>query len=387
MSVETTAIVGAGIAGLTAALCLARQGIRSVILERADHLSEVGAGLQISPNSAKILNDIGVLAKLEPLWNEPESVNLVSGITLQALAAVPVGRNARTRWGAPYGVLLRATLQKALLDAVLENPLCRLMLGQDIAAFTKDSIAGITGIAPDLIIGADGVWSTVRKSMTTCEKSHFSGSFAWRFMVDPGLCPAQLGHDHVTAFLGPYAHVVTYPIRETTSLNIVCITTGDEPEEAWSKTVDAVRKKELLRQFSGWNPAIARMLDGAREITYWPLYQMADGPWQNGRETVLIGDAAHAMTPFAAQGASMAIEDADLLALYIRKQGLTNALAQFEADRRKRVARVRSRGAFNSFAYHASGPVGFARDLVLKWRSPASLAADLDWLYGYTSQP
>ncbi len=110
---------------------------------------------------------------------------------------------------------------------------------------------------------------------------------------------------------------------------------------------------------------------------------MADGPWQNGHETVLIGDAAHAMTPFAAQGASMAIEDADLLANYIARGPLPSALSGFEAERRKRVARVRSRGAFNNFAYHASGPVAFARDLVLKWRAPASLAADLDWLYGY----
>ncbi len=277
MPVAKTAIVGAGIAGLTAALCLARQGIHSVILERADHLSEVGAGLQISPNSANILKHIGVLAKLEPLWNEPDSINLVSGITLDALASVPVGKNARSRWGAPYGVLLRATLQKALLDTVLENQHCRLLLGQNMAGFTRESIALATGVEPDLIIGADGVWSTVRKSILACENSRFSGSIAWRFMVDPALCPAGMDPASVTAFLGPSAHIVTYPIRETDSMNIVCITTGDEPEEAWNTMVDAVRKKELLRQFLGWNPGDypdARQRQGTHLLA-----SLRDGGW------------------------------------------------------------------------------------------------------------
>ena len=142
MPVEHAAIAGAGIAGLTAALALAKRGIRSDIFEQAGELAEVGAGLQLSPNASRILRELGVLAEIEKCWLEPEMIRLVAGDTLRQLAAVPAGRFARERWDAPYGVLHRATLQRVLLDAVRANPLCRLHLGSPIES------AGFPALSP-----------------------------------------------------------------------------------------------------------------------------------------------------------------------------------------------------------------------------------------------
>ncbi|MBB2674788.1 UNVERIFIED_ORG: salicylate hydroxylase [Rhizobium esperanzae] len=377
MPAEHAAIIGAGIAGLTAALSLSRRGISSEIFEQADELTEVGAGLQLSPNASCILADLGILDGLSKIWLEPESIRLISGSSLRQLAAVPAGKFARQRWGAPYGVLHRTTLQKALLAAVEADPLCRLRLGRRMEAGPPPSERPV-----DVVIGADGVWSKLRQSIAGSPSPRFSGNIAYRFTVAEDEAPGFLERTSVSAFLGGSAHLVSYPLKETGSFNMVAITAGNIAPQAWHSEPTAEQRAQLRSRLAGWNAAIVSLLERQRKLTFWPLFETTSGAWQDGR-AVLIGDAAHAMMPFAAQGAAMAIEDAYELAAFLSDRPVAEALAHFERHRAPRIAKLRQRGAFNRFAYHARGPIRIGRDLVLGLKPPQSLAADLDWIYGY----
>ncbi|MBB4569686.1 FAD-dependent monooxygenase [Rhizobium leucaenae] len=383
MPIKTAAIIGAGIAGLTAALALARNGIRAAIFEQAEALTEVGAGLQISPNASRILDTLGVLDALRPVWLEPAEVRLVSGSSLRLLASVPCGSFARERWGSPYGAVHRATLQKALLAAVTANPLCELHLGRAIDVTDRQVLDAAIREDVDMIIGADGVWSRTRALVPSAPSPHFSGNIAWRFTIPETSAPSILDRTSVTAFLGPSAHLVSYPIKEHATFNIVANISGSSTSHDWSATGTKAQREHLLRRFSGWNDAITSMLERQEQATFWPLYEASAGRWHNGANVILIGDAAHAMMPFAAQGAAMAIEDAFELAGMVASHPLAEALDLFEKHRLPRIARLRQRAAFNQFAYHVRGPVRLARDLVLSMRPPQRLAADLDWIYGY----
>ncbi len=382
MPSDRIAIIGAGIAGLTAALAFARKGMSCDIFEQASALTEVGAGLQISPNASRILASLGVLDNIEPVWCEPRQINLISGTNLRPISHVPAGSFARDRWGSPYGVLHRATLQAALIEAVEAQPLCQLKLGQPVS--TTETIP-----AEDyrLLVGADGVWSQMRHCVPKGPEPHFSGNVAWRFTVSNNALQGFLSPDTVSAFLGPSAHLVCYPLREAQAYNLVAIASGINPGETWDAETTEPQRELLLTRLRNWDRSILRLLANADTPTFWPLYEMSPGRWHNGRDTVLIGDAAHAMMPFAAQGAAMAIEDAFLLASHVAgSPSLPQALDAFEADRVPRISRVRARGSFNRFAYHARGPIRLGRDLVLSLKPPHSLAADLDWLYGYRSR-
>ncbi|MDI7863994.1 FAD-dependent monooxygenase [Rhizobiaceae bacterium n13] len=386
MPVKSAAIIGGGIAGLTAALALSGKGVACDVFEQAEQFAEVGAGLQLSPNASRVLARLGILADIEKVWLEPESIRLVSGTSLKALAAVPAEGFARDRWGAPYGVLHRATLQGILLKAVLSNPLCRLHQGLRIEPTNAASLATISGSAPpDIVIGADGVWSRMRRSIAGSGNARFSGHVAWRFVVPRQEAPSFLDRRNVVAFLGPASHLVCYPLDDAGDFNIVAITTGKTPGETWSAHDGGSGKKLSDSHFAGWAPGIRSLLASATGVTHWPLYEVGAGHWHDSRNMVLIGDAAHAMLPFAAQGAAMAIEDAYELAETISAQPLPDALTAFEMRRKPRIEALRKRGDFNRFAYHARGPIRLGRDLVLSLRPPQSLASDLDWIYGYKS--
>ncbi|MBY5547389.1 NAD(P)-binding protein [Rhizobium leguminosarum] len=378
MPVEHAAIIGAGISGLTAALALSRRGISSEIFEQAGELTDIGAGLQVSPNASRILAELDILEGLSKVWLEPDAIRLISGGSLRQLAAVPAGKFARERWGAPYGVLHRTTLQKTLLAAVAADPRCRLHLGVRI-----DSTLPPFERAADIVIGADGVWSKLRQFVPGSPPPRFSGNIAYRFTIAETEAPGFLDRASVSAFLGGSAHLVCYPLRESGSFNMVVITAGNIAPQAWQSEPTAEQRAQLRARLSGWNTAIVSLLEKHRKLTFWPLFETTSGAWQDGRKTVLIGDAAHAMMPFAAQGAAMAIEDAYELAAFLSNRPVAEALARFERHRAPRIAKLRQRGAFNRFAYHAKGPIRIGRDLVLGLKPPLSLAADLDWIYGY----
>ena len=301
-------------------------------------------------------------------------VDLADGKSLRRLASVPAGRFACERWGSPYAVLHRGDLQRILLDAVSNEPRCNVTLSQRI-----DS--GHPPAGQGLLIGADGVWSRTRNHLQGAGKSRFSGNIAWRMTLRQADLPSFFDISRVTAFLGGGAHMVAYPLSGG-RFNIVAISKGAALSENWNSEVPD--RGELQRAFAGWHPELTALLRHAPEITRWPLHEVTDGAWHSGGETVLIGDAAHATMPFAAQGAAMAIEDAFELAHFLSNGAERPAALQaFEEHRRKRIARVRSRGAFNRFAYHAAGPLKLGRDIVLSLRKPQSLSGDFDWLYGY----
>jgi salicylate hydroxylase len=379
---KSVAIVGAGIAGLVSALAFARKGVASTVVERTATLQGTGAGLQLSPNATYVLGRLGLADQLKGLWREPDNICLVSGQTLAPITSISTKKIAIDRWGSPYASLHRATLQKVLLEAVDAEPLVTLRLDAGI----KDDadLDALADLKTDLTIGADGVWSKFRSRIPNAGAPEFSGMVAWRFIIPEKDAPSFLNPRNVTAFVGPKAHIVAYPLKDAGAFNVVALSMGKNPGETWAAECNPGHRSEMTSQFACWHRDIRTLLAYAPKPTWWPLFGVTDGRWSDGKNSVLIGDAAHAMTPFAAQGAAMAIEDAyELAGIVTADVALTDALAFFEHHRQTRVSRVRSRGAFNKFAYHARGPIRFARDMVLKFRSPEHTAADLDWLYGY----
>lgn len=384
MAVQSAIVLGAGVAGLTAALALAEIGMRVKIIEQSAQMSEVGAGLQISANGARVLDKLGVLPLISAQWLQPECVTLASGATLADLTSVPLGRSGAARWGGPYGVLHRATLQQALLKKVEDNPSISLSLGTRIDKPSKEALEAEAGMRADLFVGADGVWSKMRTLVDGAGQARFSGFVAWRFVIPEQDAPSFIPRNRVTAFTGPDAHLVCYPLKDVGAINLVAISSGEDPGHAWSiSPTDEQRSEFVSRALAGWNEALCETLLVAPSPTWWPLFGVSDGHWTDNSDLVLIGDAAHAMLPFAAQGAVMAIEDAYDLAAMVKTMPIGAAVVRYEAVRRARVAKVRARGDFNRFAYHARGPIRLARDAVFALSPPARLAAKLDWIYGY----
>jgi salicylate hydroxylase len=386
MSAQNIQIIGAGIAGLTTALALARNGHEVAIVDQAPALSEVGAGLQMSPNASRVLMGLGLGDALDRAMTRPAEISLASGYSLRAIARVPCGNFAAERWGAPYGVMHRADLQAMLLQAVEAEPRCHLHLGQRMEVADLEALHKADGVnKPQLVIGADGVWSQTRRFVAEAAEPRFSGQVAWRFKVATERTRTIIDPHNVTAFLAPRTHLVAYPLEAGRSINMVAIARGKDPGRTWAAHENPTDRAGLLQAFGDWHPDLVTILREAPEMTWWPLFEMPDGRWYDDSSTVLIGDAAHAMTPFAAQGAAMAIEDGFELA-----QALTDPdsnrhaqILRFENHRRARIDRARKRAGFNKFAYHARGPFRLGRDIVLGLRSPESLAGDLDWLYGY----
>lgn len=394
MAERSVIIAGAGVAGLTAALSFAAEGFSVTIFERAERLDQAGAGLQISPNATRILRRLGVLERLAADAIQPSAIALRRAVDLADIAQVPLGKEAERRWGAPYLVAHRADLQRALLDAVRAIPAIRLHLDAEV---DRVSFAdGQTTVAikqtgklheaeSELIVGADGVWSKLRL-LAGGSHSRFSGYIAFRTILDTEDLPRShhapvFPGDAVSALLAPDFHFVAYPLRNGREINLVAVTKGADMEARWANEMDTGQLTAALQKTA---PELARAIHAA-DWRAWPIHTVsARDRWTYAGGLALIGDAAHAMTPYAAQGAAMAIEDAALLAgLAARSNDMPATLEKFEHLRRSRIARVARRASFNRFVWHARGPVALARNLVLRRRKGADLAADMDWLYAY----
>lgn len=392
-------IAGAGVAGLTAALAFAERGYAVRLFEQASRLEAAGAGIQLSPNATRILRKLGVLERLLPAALRPEAVVLKDAGTLRELARVPLGQAAEARWQAPYLVAHRADLQAALLAQVAERPGIELVTGARVnsiavnasdVAVTAEADGRAIEASGRLLVGADGVWSSVRAQLAGFGKSRFSGELAWRATVAVESAAGEAftaiaADDCVTTFLHPGFHMVAYPVSNGRAFNLAAFTKGERIAEGWSGHADPAVLDGATR---GTAPDLARLVALAGPWTAFPIHTVVQQRWTSSQGIALIGDAAHAMTPFAAQGAAMAIEDAVTLA---------DVIADFPADparsfqiwenlRRPRVAKAARRGAVNRLAWHAAGPVAVARNLFLAMRSPDKLAADLDWLYGWEPQ-
>jgi len=393
-------IAGAGIAGLTAALAFAGRGYPVTVFEQARQLEAAGAGIQLSPNATRILRQLGVLERLLPHAVRPEAVVLKDAATLRELARVPLGQAAETRWGAPYLAAHRADVQAALTAQVAERPDVELVTGARVTgvatgpqgvAVAAEADGRATQASGQLLVGADGVWSSVREKLAGREpgfgKSRFSGELAWRATVAAESAAGEAfvavgAADSVTTFLHPGFHLVVYPVSQGSAVNLAAFTRGERIAEGWSGHADPAILSGAMR---GTAPALARLVALAGPWTAFPIHTVEQQRWTMPDGIALIGDAAHAMTPFAAQGAAMGIEDAAMLAGLIADlpADLRQGLATWENLRRPRIEKVVRRGALNRLAWHAWGPVAIARNLVLATRPSDKLAADLDWLYGW----
>lgn len=379
-------IIGAGIAGLTHALALADFGIPSLVLEKSDRLEEVGAGLQLSPNATSILTKLGVLEDLLPIATIVQSIDLMSAQTGKSLLALSTAPFATP--SAPFLAIHRADLQAALLAKVKQSPLVKLECGASYLSqkLLNDGVEvayqfeARSHIAQGLcLIAADGVWSTVRQ-LSGGGAASYSGYVAYRQTIDRSQLSAAgfLDQTSVKAFVSPNAHLVAYPISRGKSVNLVFIIKQ-------SSNTAPLDRAQILNSIKSFAPDLAQDLARYANWTSWPLHTMsADTPWQLNERTILIGDAAHAMLPFGAQGAAMAIEDAYVLAHCLLENGpdISVAFQRYEKLRRGRIKKVSARGKLNAIAYHASGPVALARNLVLAAKGQR-LMADLAWLYAY----
>lgn len=383
-------IAGAGIGGLTAAIALARRSRPVTVLERAPSLEPVGSGLQISPNAFHVLRDLGLEEPLRRLAVAPEAIKILSGRSGAAIAEVPLGRTAEARYGAPYLVIHRGDLQRVLLDAAGATPDITLRLGTRVRDAQQDDDAVRLDLETDeagdharaaALIGADGVWSTVRRRILGLRQAVFSGRTAYRAVLPIDAVP-QRWRTVTGLWLGPDAHVVHYPVSAGRQFNIVALVKEDWDAETWSTPADP---QALKARFSGWAAEVRELLALPQDWLKWALCGMDPGTtWVHGR-IGLLGDAAHAMLPFAAQGAGMSIEDAEALArqLEAHRDDPARALAAYQHERQDRAERVLRLARANDRVYHLAGPLAVGRDMVMRTLSGERLLARLDWLYGW----
>lgn len=386
-------VAGAGIAGLTVALTLARSGFTVDLFEQAAELTEVGAGLQLSPNATRILAALGVLPRLMSTATVIQSIDLIDARNSRTLLALSTSEGVEAT-GFPFLAVHRADLQSALLTTAMETKSLKLFTNSHLVD-AKQNGNGVTARFSidggkrshdcSFLVGADGVWSQARQCVRGSYEPHFSGYNAFRATVDADQVTGSLQHllteKKVGVHLSDRAHLVAYPLRNGRRLNLVLVTRGSAQPDDWNGRGGQV---DFRGAITGFDPSIRSQLESTTDWTCWPLYQCnLRGNWTDDR-IALIGDAAHAMTPFAAQGACMAIEDAAVLAAQLRANPDKPMLAfkSYEALRRSRVAKVVSRGKFNRFAYHVSGSLALARNAVFKLRGQ-SLMRQLDWLYGF----
>jgi salicylate hydroxylase len=394
---RTIFVAGAGIGGLTAALTLAGCGFRVVILEKAERLEEAGAGLQLSPNASRVLIDLGLKPRLSTRAVIPDAVSIMSARMGREIARLPLGEEASARAGAPYWVVHRSDLQAALQAEVNDNPDIELRLGcqfEDLAPHAR----GLTVVARSgtrrqqevalALVGADGIWSAVRHHLFPQVRPQFSGLIAWRGTLEATQLPREHASRRVQLWMGPNAHLVAYPISGARQINVVAVVPGTWNRPGWSAPGDVAEIKTVFASLP-W-PSAARMLIGAvDEWKKWALFTVpGGGEWTDGA-VALLGDAAHAMLPFAAQGAGMAIEDAAVLAKCLGQSqneggpSIAVAMQRYARLRRPRVNRIQRTARHSGRIYHLTGPAAYARDLAIRAMGPKRMLARQDWIYDW----
>ncbi len=379
----TILVAGAGIGGLTAALALAGKGFRVIVAERAERLIEAGAGLQLSPNATRVLIGLGLRAALAARAIAPDAVSVMSGPRGVELVRLPLDQSDPN---APYWVLHRADLQAALAAEAAAHPLIELRLGCDLEHFTTEA----DGVTVSLrqaetrhteraaaLIGADGLWSAVRRQLAPAPQPQFSGLIAWR-----GMRENPVEAPRVQLWMGGDAHLVTYPMAHRRQTNVVAISAGPWCDQGWSV---AATPAEASAAFIApqWSAPARAILAPVTQWRKWALCTLpASVTWSDGR-VALLGDAAHAMLPFAAQGAGMAIEDAAVLARCLSEAAddVPAALKRYADLRRDRVARVQHLARQNGRIYHLTGPLAVARDLSMRLVGGPRLVARQNWIY------
>lgn len=384
-------VAGAGIGGLAAALALARN-FRVTVLEQAERLSETGAGIQLSPNATRCLIDLGVGERLRPHVTAPQALRVLVGHSGREIVRMPLG-GAADRYGAPYWIIHRGDLQAALVAAVAQERDVSLKLGMRVEDFATHS-HGVTVSANGpggvwherghALIAADGLWSESRIRLGFKDPPRFAGRTAWRALIPASEVPAEWREPLIHLWLGRDAHLVHYPVKAGAMINVVVITTDDWNAPGWSAPASRI---DLLPRFPAerWAAGARALIREPETWLKWALYDHRPLSSFCYGAAALIGDAAHPMLPFFAQGAAMAIEDAVVAARCLARMpdDAAGALQSYSALRRARTRKVQRLAAKNGVRYHLSALPAMLRNAAMRAMGGAWLLRHYDWLYDW----
>jgi len=381
-------VAGGGIGGLAAALALSRKGRAVHVLEAAPEFGEIGAGIQLGPNVFKMFDYLGLTEAIDRHAVYPDNLIMHDALTGEQLIKVPVGSALfREKYGFPYGVTHRADIHGAFLEACRKSPLVTLSAAQKVVGYddrgdrvvvNAESGASFEG---ELLIGCDGLWSNVRARIVGDGKPRVSGHIAYRAVIPTPKVPAHLQQNNVVLWGGPKTHLVHYPLRRGQVYNLVVVFHSSRYEEGWDTYGDP---GELQERFQGQRPEVLEFL---AMVNAWKMWVLCDREpirgWSKGR-VVLLGDAAHPMLQYLAQGACMAAEDAVVLAnqLEASKGDHQAAFQAYEQERYLRTARVQLTARFYGEVYHAVDVRRDLRNSLLKSATPEGAMNGPGWLYG-----
>ena len=388
---KRVAIAGGGIGGLCCALAIAKRGFTVTVFEQAAEITEVGTGIQLSPNAMQVLNELGVAAMLQQQAFCPQHAVMRHYRHGKNYFSVPLGKHCEQRYGAPYWHVHRADLQQALYQACGEHNVGVHLASQVIAyqqANTKHEInitlANQQQFTADVLIGADGIHSKVQAqlldNLSLSSTPRFTGQVAWRGTVNTKDLPANLVEPNANLWVGPGKHFVSYYVRGGEQINFVAVEErSDWQHESWSQQGDVIQLRHL---FKDWHPQVQAILAASQECFVWALYDRDPlTTWVDGN-VALLGDACHPMLPFLAQGAAMAIEDSYVLAAVLAKNTASHdnvheVLKQYQQQRLIRTRTIQLSARKNASLYHMSSRVDRAKLQVLSALSGSGLSSTL----------
>ena len=387
------AIVGAGIGGLCSALVLRLHGHKVTVYEQASQLSEVGAGLQLSPNAMQVLNKLGLNQQIMTAGFLPEQAVMRHYQSGKAYFSVPLGEQAFNRYGAEYVHIHRADLQQILLQACQQQQI-NIHLNHTLDTY-QATPEGVTlefthgqSAKGQILIGADGIKSRVQAQMLGQSRPRFTGQVAWRGVVAADALPKGLIKPNANLWVGPNQHFVSYYLRGGRYVNFVAVEEQTEwQQESWHHQGDT---QALRNKFSNWHPEVTQILDKVEQTFLWALFDRAPLPRWVDERVALLGDACHPMLPFLAQGAAMAIEDSWVLAQALSKaQPLAQSLQAYESARKPRTSMIQHKARSNAHLYHMSSVLDRTKLAVMQGLAKVNLSDGLatkmlDEIYGYS---
>ncbi len=380
-------VAGGGIGGLAAALALVRRGFRVRVLEQSPQIGEIGAGIQLGPNAFHAFDALGVGDKARSRAVYTDYMVMTDAIDEYEVGRIPTGEAFRQRFGNPYAVIHRADVHLSLLEGAQESGMVEFMTSTRVERIEQDgdSVTVIdqngnrhTGVA---LIAADGVKSVVRAQLVG-DGHRVTGHVVYRAVVDQADFPENLKWNAASVWVGPNCHLVHYPLRGGEQYNVV-VTFHSRKQEEWSVTEGSV--DEVRSYFDGISEKARQLIDLPKS---WKRWATADrvpiGQWSFGRVT-LLGDAAHPMTQYMAQGACMALEDAVTLGEALRACGddFIQAFALYQRSRIARAARVVLSAREMGRIYHAKGVERLVRNDLWRGRKPEQFYDAMQWLYGW----